>query len=393
MGINGTNNCRVCAAPNVQPVLTLTGQPVLCNVLWSTREQALEAPKGDLRLGFCNNCGHIFNEAFDPTLVDYTVEYENSLHFSPHFQNYCSRLARRLADTYGIRAKTVLEIGCGKGDFLAALCKIGRNKGYGFDRSYSIEQASHPKDLDLTIFNEFYSDRHRDIKADLICCRHVLEHIDDPKDFLRGIRRTIGERRDTVLYFEVPNVLYILRDMGLWDLIYEHCSYFSIASLKYLFCMSGFTIGKIAEVYDGQFIGLDCYPDGENLDDAACATTIRDLAAHVSSFADRYRKKVNEWQIRLDQLRWEGKRTVVWGGGSKGVTFLNIFKSPVIEFMVDINPRKQGKYVSGTGQEIVTPWHLSEIKPDAVIIMNPVYKAEITAMLGKLGLDPEVMVS
>lgn len=392
MGIHGTNNCRMCAAPDVQPMLSLTGQPIYCNVLWPTREQALEAPKGDLRLGFCHHCGHVFNHAFVPDLVDYTAEYENSLHFSPHFQKYSTNLARRLTDTYNIREKTVIDIGCGKGDFLAELCEIGDNRGYGFDRSYERKQATHRKDLDLTIFNEFYSDHYREIKADLICCRHVLEHIDDPKDFLTAIRRIVGKRSNTVLYFEVPNVLYILRDLGIWDLIYEHCSYFSPASLERLFSMNGFSVQHVGETYDGQFIGIECRP-GIGQDNLAWQHMVQDLAVHVSIFAARYRKKLSDWQTQLDQLRWEGKRTVVWGGGSKGATFLNVFKSPTIEFMVDINPRKQGKFVGGTGQEIVSPEQLLEIDPHVVIVMNPVYMSEIKATLHTLGLSPELVAS
>lgn len=393
MGIHATNSCRMCASPDVQPLLALTGQPIHCNVLWPSGEQALAAPKGDLRLAFCGHCGHIFNNAFAPSLMDYTVEYDNSLHFSPHFQKYSDSLARRLIETYDVRAKSVIDIGCGKGDFLAELCAIGRNRGYGFDRSYSSEQANHRKDLDLTIFNEFYCDRHRDIEADLICCRHVLEHISDPRDFLGGIRRIIGDRSRTVLYFEVPNVLYILRDLGIWDLIYEHCSYFSPASLEYLFCMNGYSVVNVSETYGGQFLGIECYFNGEKPGNSAWPDMIRDQADLVSAFAARYRGKVTEWRTRLDQLRWKGKRTVVWGGGSKGVTFLNVFKSPAIEFMVDINPRKQGKYVGGTGQAIVSPGQLAQIRPDVVIVMNAVYQTEIEAMLAQLGLEPEVLLS
>jgi len=374
-------------------MLSLINQPVHCNVLWPRRDQALEAPKGDLRLGFCHRCGHISNLAFVPALMEYTADYENSLHFSPHFQRYCTDLARRLTGTYDVSGKSVIDIGCGKGDFLAEVCAVGGNRGYGFDPSYSAAQATHRADLTLTFFNEFYSDSHRDIAADLICCRHVLEHIHRPAEFLTGIRRIIGERTGTVVYFEVPNALYILRDLGIWDLIYEHCSYFSPASLEHLFATSGYSVARVGEAYDGQFIGVDCRPNGQQLGGATWPEMIKDLANLVSVFTSRYRTKIMQWQTRLDQLRWEGKRTVVWGGGSKGVTFLNVFKSPAIEFMVDINPRKQGKYVGGTGQEIIAPEKLVEVEPDAVIIMNPVYRPEIEAKLSELGLAPEIMVT
>jgi hypothetical protein len=83
---------------------------------------------------------------------------------------------------------------------------------------------------------------------------------------------------------------------------------------------------------------------------------------------------------------------VVWGGGSKGVTFLNMLKAQhQIEYVVDLNPRKQGKYVAGTGQKIVPPEFLWEYRPDIVIVMNPIYENEIRQMLNELAIEPILM--
>ena len=81
-------------------------------------EEAFEAAKGNVRLAFCRTCSHIFNSAFDADLVEYSHSYENSLHFSPTFQAYARTLANRLIQKYELYHKNVIEIGCGKGDFL-----------------------------------------------------------------------------------------------------------------------------------------------------------------------------------------------------------------------------------------------------------------------------------
>ena len=83
----------------------------------------------------------------------------------------------------------------------------------------------------------------------------------------------------------------------------------------------------------------------------------------------------------IAELRRSGTKTVVWGAGSKGVTFLNVLKvESGIESVVDVNPHKHGHYVPGTGQNIVPPEFLQKYHPDKIIVMNPVYFDEIRKM-------------
>ena len=84
---------------------------------------------------------------------------------------------------------------------------------------------------------------------------------------------------------------------------------------------------------------------------------------------------------------------MLWGGGSKAVAFLTTLgNSEAIEYVVDINPYKQGYFLPGTGQEVVGPDFLGRYHPDAVIIMNPVYEAEITRSLAEMGLHPQILL-
>ena len=92
--------CVVCDSRDIEIFIEIPQVPVYCNVLYSTREEALNAPRADMRLGFCKACGHIYNFAFDPDKLDYTLEYENSLHHSPRFQEYATSLATQLIDSH-----------------------------------------------------------------------------------------------------------------------------------------------------------------------------------------------------------------------------------------------------------------------------------------------------
>ena len=113
---------------------------------------------------------------------------------------------------------------------------------------------------------------------------------------------------------------------------------------------------------------------------------LADLSEYVARFEKNFRKKMTQWAAELDRMETDGRSAVVWGAGSKGATFLNNLKiRHQIKYVVDINPRKQGKFVAGTGQKIVPPEFLTEYQPEIIIIMNPNYQSEISTQLKSYG--------
>ncbi len=385
--------CTICSSTDVSVFIEISQVPVHCNLLWLTRAEAIQAPRGDIRLGFCKACGHIFNLSFDPNCMEYNQEYENSLHFSPRFQKYAKSLATQLVDRYSLYDKDIIEIGCGRGDFLVMLCKLGGNRGIGFDPSYVQEGSRNMTKEEITFIRDFYSKHYAKYKADIICCRHVLEHIQSPYDFLTKLRHAIGKRFSTVVFFEVPNVGFTLRDQGIWDIIYEHCSYFSISSLARLFNSCSFNICNLSEAMEGQFLCIEALPSEGSVNSGGdYYGGLEGMAQNVAAFANRYRSKVETWQRELKKNKHLTKKAIVWGGGSKGVTFLNTLNvRDQIEYVVDINPYKHGKYVAGTGQEIVPPDFLREYRPNVIIVMNPVYVDEIQHTINNIGITPQVI--
>ena len=385
--------CTVCGSHNIEPCISLKDVPVYCNVLYSTRAESLQAAKGDIDLASCKDCGHLFNTAFDSTRVDYSLEYENSLHYSGRFQEYAKSLARYLSQRYDLKGKTVVELACGKGDFLAEICEQSGSKGVGFDPSFMPGRVSDTPDCNLTFVQDYYSERHGDIQADLICCRHALEHIEFPHEFLCTVRKAIGESVDTAVFFEVPNSMYTLRDMGIWDIIYEHCGYFSESSLAEVFALSGFSVQRLGEAFGGQFLSIEVMPtSGTNADNQGRSNAAI-VTEYARAFEKRYKEKLQDWSERLSTFEREGARVVVWGAGSKGVTFLNVLGAQKeVGYIVDLNPYKQGKYVPGTGHEVVAPEFLKQYQPDTVIVMNPIYKDEIAGMIDMMGIEARLTV-
>jgi hypothetical protein len=203
------------------------------------------------------------------------------------------------------------------------------------------------------------------------------------------VGHAIKDQSKSILFFEVPNALSTVRDLAIWDLIYEHCSYFTPQSLTRLFAASGFCVKRTYEVYEGQFICTEASAKKEESSDDCLLIHVDDaLRNHIDDFAQSFHRKIKEWRHRLKEMFMTEKRIVVWGAGSKGATFLNLNSAAdQIRYVVDINPRKQGMYVSGTGQEIVSPEFLKDYDPDLVLIMNPIYNEEIRGVMRLLDIS------
>lgn len=386
--------CPACGREGMDLFFEVERAPVLCNVLWDRREDAVAVRRAPIRLGYCPACTMVRNTVFDGRLMEYSARYENSLHYSPRFERYVEDLAEDLVRRHGLRGKDVVEIGCGQGDFLALLAERGGNRAIGYDPGYDPTRASRAAEAGVAILPEAYDERHVARPADLICCRQVLEHIDRPLEFLRTLRRALADRHETLVFFEVPDALYTLRDMGIWDIIYEHCSYFTPQALARLFDRAGFDVLDVAERYDDQFLTIEARPrpDGQ-AGKAFVAGERLDVAELVRRFGQAHAAKCRQWRQRMAELDAEGRKAVLWGAGSKGITFLNVMDIPHerLSHVVDVNPHKHGRFVSGAGQQVVPPEFLSEHRPDVVILMNAIYRTEIERILEDLGVRAEIM--
>jgi SAM-dependent methyltransferase len=374
--------------------MVIGDQPVLCNMLSDNRSEALAFPRGEIRLGLCRACGHVFNMAFRPEAIEYREGYENSLFFSPRFQRYSTELANHLIERYDLRGKVVVEIGSGTGEFLRSICEMGRNRGVGFDPSY--RPTSNESDVvgSIEFIQDSFSERYGGLKADLVCSRHVLEHIHDPIGFMRMLRESIlGRSGSAIFYIEVPNGRFVISESSIWDIIYEHCSYFSSSSLRYLFQRSGFDVLDTAEAFGGQFLRIEATPRrAPEPIESPSAEELRSFLADAEELADEYESTVAIWRRRFDRFEAEGKRVAVWGAGSKGVTFLNTLKpTGDSALVVDINPRKVGKYIPGTGHVVMSPESLQNRKPAVVIVMNRIYGNEIGESLRDQGIRAEIL--
>lgn len=383
--------CPACGGAALTEIYRLDAIPVQSCILLETEEEARAFPRRPLVLAFCESCGLVFNTVFDLAQVDYASTTEESQHFSGTFNRFARDLVAEIAARHDLRGKRTLEIGCGKGEFLQALVEATGTRGRGIDPGFIPERLPGADGAEIVFQREYFDPATVPEAPDFLVCRHTLEHIPEVGRFLDGFAALAGGRAGVGLFFETPDVARVLAEGAFWDIYYEHCSYFTEGSHARAFRRAGFDVTRSYLAYDGQYIiqygapeaGRPVLPAEDDLE------TVRALAhafpAKVAQIRDR-------WTGFVRDRHAAGKRVAIWGGGSKGVSFLTTNGlGPEVAAVIDVNPFKQGKYLPGTGHRVSAPESLKAAPPDTVIVMNPVYLDEIGADLAAMDLHPELV--
>lgn len=351
-------------------------------------------PRGDLRIAVCERCGFITNTAFDLSRLLYDASYEETQIFSPTFTAFQDNLIERLLERHDLRGKTVVEIGCGKGDFLARMAELGDICGVGIDPTSIQSRLTGTAAERVRFINEFYGPQHATIDADLVVCRHALEHIPDVRGLLRTVRAAIGDR-PIPIFFELPETMRVLREVAYWDIYFEHCNYFTPGSLARAFEREGFLVTDVVLDYDSQYLLLEARTQPQ----PTCSYTAQldqpDAAVRAAALFERaIAERLSGWRAYFADAQRAGKKIAIWGSGSKCVAFLStIGADEEIAYVTDVNPHRHGKFLVGTGKQIVAPAQLAADPPDEVIVMNPVYEEEVGAMLRSMGVTTRVITS
>ena len=325
--------------------------PVFQNQMYNSKEAAINCPKGDIRIVQDFETGLIYNSAFRPELMTYDESYENEQAVSEIFQKHLGNVAKIISSYIG--TTNIVEVGCGKGYFLETLASNGFSIT-GFDPAYS---GSNPR-----IKKEYFGPASFENASGLIL-RHVLEHVQNPIDFLEKLKQ--ANNGSGKIYIEVPCFDWICKRKAWFDIFYEHVNYFRISDFNRIFgevIESGYCFGE-QYLYVIAELGSLRTPVINNSDDRI---------NFPSGFTDTI------------QNRTEQNRTVIWGGASKGVIFalLKARAGQLINNIIDMNPAKQGKFIAGTGLEIKSPAQgLLELKEgETIYVMNSNYFDEIKDM-------------
>jgi SAM-dependent methyltransferase len=329
----------------------IKGLPVLQNKMFSSVIDAVNCATGDMQLVQNLETGLIYNKDFRSELAVYDENYQNEQALSNSFQKHLDDVAALIMKNFGYI--NLIEVGCGKGYFLEQLQKLGF-KITGLDPTYEGENKN--------IVKEFFTPK-TGIKGDGIILRHVLEHVENPVDFLFDISESNGNQGK--IYIEVPCFDWICSNRAWFDVFYEHVNYFRLSDFNRIFKK----VYESGHVFGGQYIYV--------VADLESIRRPKYMNTEGIHFPNDFCSKIDFFKNLLQE---SPKTSVVWGGASKGVIFSLFMKRMgiSIESIIDINPAKQGRYIACTGLKISPPEILKNAPSNTnVIIMNGNYASEI----------------
>lgn len=338
----------------VRELYRQTGLPIFQNRMYETAEAGRACPKGDMLLVEDLQSGLVRNAAFDPSLMEYDAAYQNEQGKSPKFHQHLIEVAELIDSTLG-HARLV-EVGCGKGTFMEILLARGADV-LGYDPTY---EGDNPK-----VRREYFSEE-LGIRGDGLILRHVLEHIDNPVEFLFRLAAANGGKG--LIYIEVPCFDWICENRAWFDIFYEHVNYFRLSDFQRIF-------GRVVHAdrgFGGQYLRI--------VGDLATLHRPEYDATDPVCFPDDFTNRLEQ------EARLEIGRCVVWGGASKGVIFSLLRERAgfPVDRLIDINPAKQGRFIPATGLEVLSPEQgLNGLPAGSLIhVMNPNYLDEIQVMAG-----------
>jgi SAM-dependent methyltransferase len=250
----------------------------------------------------------------------------------------------------------IVEIGCGKGHFLGMLRDNGFNV-IGFDPAY--------EESDKSIVKDYFGKNYYGLNADLVVLRHTIEHVNRPMDFIQTIAKSCGYKGKILI--ETPDFRWVVEHSVFWDICYEHCNYFTPDSIGGMFEQY-----EYANLFGGQYMYI-----------LADLSSMRDRAVNTHEIltfdSQKFTSSIEEFRSSVSNK----SDLVVWGAGTKGVLLANITdpNREHIEYLVDINPDKQGRYIPGSGHHVVSPEEIKQKNSGEILVLNKNYKGEIEKFL------------
>jgi hypothetical protein len=377
--------CPVCSAN--EPAITVTRDllPSMQNYVHRSPEQARAVPRGQLSLATCRWCGFSWNARFDPSRLAYDSGYDNAVPsavMDRHYHDTALELGRR----HSLARGYVVDIGCGNGTFLKALCRV-----WPECRALGVDPALPHDDVlaggRLTLVKGVFVPQQLQAPPSLIVSRHVLEHMPDPVGFVAELRAASDAGSGAPIFVEVPDLEWILAHQAFWDFCYEHCNYFTNATLGEVLGRAGLRSTAAGVTFGRQYLWIEAVPATAN---QVATPNGAALAGRMRDYADGEQGRVQAIRDRLDDLRRRGRTVAVWGMATKGIMFSLMVDpdSRLIDYTVDVNVNKQGCYVPISGRRIDAPAALRQNtnRPAVVVVMNPNYVEEIASMCRGLGV-------
>ncbi len=385
--------CRFCENPLVDTVVDLGMSPLCESYLPSAKLDSAESFY-PLHVRVCRECYLVQVGEYvraEEIFGEYAYFSSFSTTWLKHAEDYVSMISRRLA----LDSKSfVVELASNDGYLLQYFVKSGI-PCLGIEPAANVAKAAVEKGVETEVA---FFDRElgRKLKAsgrqaDLVLGNNVLAQVPDVNSFVAGVPEAL--KPGGTATFEFPHLMRLFEGNQFDTIYHEHYSYFSLLTVEKIFARHGLTVFDVEELWThgGSLrIYVRHASDGS-----------RPISANLLSLREReekagyrqietytrFEEQVRETKRKLLELliaaKREGKRIVGYGAPGKGNTLLNYcgIRTDFIEFTVDRNPYKQGKFLPGTHIPILHPSKLEEARPDYIFILPWNFKDEILAQL------------
>ncbi len=383
-------NCRFCGS-GLQTSFIDLGMSPLCQTHISENQRGEMEPFYPLHAYVCDSCFLVQLQEFvspDQIFSEYAYFSSYSTSWVEHARRYTEMVSRRFNLGSSHR---VAEIASNDGYLLQHFLAQGI-PAFGIEPAENVAKVAVEKGIP-TVVRFFGRSSATDIardrgQVDLLLGNNVLAHVPDLNDFVAGMKILLAP--NGILTMEFPHLQRLMADNQFDTIYHEHFSYFSFIAVERIFAHHGLTLFDVEELpTHGGSIRIF----GRHAENATHAVTSRaadlrqrelalgfDTLDAYTAFEEQVKHTKRQLLAFLIDAKSRGKRVVGYGAPGKGNTLLNYcgIRTDFLDFTVDANPYKQGKYTPGTRIPILAPSALYEARPDYVLILPWNLKDEIS---------------
>jgi len=360
---NDSNNmlCAICESNLFNnPLLVYSNMPSSAQG-FPTLENLDNDVGETLKIYQCANCGLV---QLKNKPVDYFREVIRAAAFSDEMKSFRYNQFKSWVNDYNLLGKKILEVGCGRGEYLNIFKEIGLN-AYGIE--YSYKSVQYCNDNSLSVHQGYLGDdkRYRDSRGPFqaFASLNFMEHWPDPNASLQILKKNLTE--EAIGLVEVPNFDMILAKGLFSEFISDHLFYFTKDSLTFTLQKNGFEIIECKSVWYDYILS---------------AVVKNRTAYNLSSLKTKQEKIVNELHSFI--AKFPKNKVAVWGAGHQALALLSLGNlSMLIPYIIDSATFKQGKFTPGTHIPIFSPDELTKSPVDAIIVMAASYSDEVAKQI------------
>ncbi|MCW2996504.1 MAG: C-methyltransferase [Solirubrobacterales bacterium] len=375
-------SCRFCDTP-LEHVFADLGKSPVANDLIKPEKLAGMEPFYPLKAYVCSSCLLVQLEDFQPADELFDDDYLYLSSYSSSWLAHAKRYTEQMIERFGFDSSSqVVELASNDGYLLQYFVEAGVPV-LGIEPAANVAEIARGKGVD-TIAEFFGVDTAREVvasgkKADLLLGNNVLAHVPFIKDFVGGMKVLLAD--DGVITMEFPQLLTQVQLMQ-WDTIYhEHFSYLSFLAVQKIFAAHDLRLFDVETLptHGGSLRIYGCHADDASKPDGPAvaeqlareeAAGLRNLQTYLD-FGPRVQADKRQIMAFMVEQKEAGKTIVGYGAPAKGNTLLNYcgLGTDFLDYTVDRNPEKQGRYLPGAQIPVMDPERIRETKPDIVLIL------------------------